>query len=76
MEKLTVYIKENKKYIEVYATTDTETIYKRLTGELIAKKINACQYIRSIKRENLYTGYQKIIVLETNGIKAEYIIKN
>lgn len=38
MEKLTVYIKENNKYIETYTTTDAETIYRRLTEELIAKK--------------------------------------
>ena len=75
MEKLTVYVKENNKYIETYATTDAETIYRRLTEELISKKINCCKYIRSIKRENLYNGFQKITVQETNGIKAEYIIK-
>ena len=75
MEKLTVYIKENNKYIETYATTDAETIYKRLAEELIAKKINCCKWIQSIKRVNLYNGYQKITVHETNGIKAEYIIK-
>jgi hypothetical protein len=75
MEKLTVYVKENNKYIETYTTTDAETIYRRLTEELIAKKINCCKWIQSIKRVNLYTGYQKITVHETNGIKAEYIIK-
>lgn len=75
MEKLTVYIKENNKYIETYATTDAETIYRRLTEELIAKKINCCKWIQSIKRVNLYNGFQKITVHETNGIKAEYIIK-
>ena len=75
MEKLTVYVKENNKYIETYATTDIETIYRRLTEELIAKKINSCKWIQSIKRNNLYNGYQKITVHETNGIKAEYIIK-
>lgn len=75
MEKLTVYVKENNEYIETYATTDAETIYRRLTEELISKKINCCKYIRSIKRENLYNGFQKITVQETNGIKAVYIIK-
>ena len=76
MEKLTVYIKEGKNYIETYSTTDAETIYKRLAAELIAKKINCCNWIRSIKRVNLYNGYQKIIVLETNNCKSEFIIKN
>ena len=76
MEKLTVYIKENNKYIETYATTDALTIYQRLTDTLIAKKINCCNWVRSIKRVNLYNGYQKITVLENNGCKSEYIIKN
>ena len=76
MEKLTVYIKENNKYIETYSTVDPLIIYQRLTNSLIAKKINACQWIKSIKRVNLYNGYQKIIVLENNGCKSEYIIKD
>lgn len=76
MEKLTVYIKNGKNYIETYSSTDPETIYKRLTNCLIAKKINCCKWIRSIKRENLYNGYQKITVLQDNGVRDEYIIKD
>lgn len=76
MEKLTVYIRENNKYIETYATTDPETIYRRLTNTLIAKKINCCKWVRSIKRVNLYNGYQQITVLENNGCKEEYIIQD
>ncbi len=55
MEKLTVYIKDGKNYIETYTTTDALTIYQRLTNTLIAKKI---------------------IVIENNGCKSEYIIKD
>jgi hypothetical protein len=76
MEKLTVYIKEGKNYIETYSTIDPLIIYQRLTNTLIAKKINCCNWVRSIKRVNLYNGYQKIIVLENNGCKSEYIIKD
>lgn len=75
MEKMTVYIKDGKKYIETYSSTDPETIYRRLTNSLIAKKINCCKWVKSIKRENLYNGYQKITVFEDNGVKEEYIIK-
>jgi uncharacterized protein involved in tolerance to divalent cations len=75
MEKMTAYIKEEKTFKEVYTTTDPETIYNRLSRDLIAKKLNACLYIRSIKRENLYNGYQKITVTDSNGAKTEYIIK-
>ena len=76
MEKLTVYIKDGKNYVETYSSTDTETIYRRLTNSLIAKKINCCKWVRSIKRVNLYNGYQKITVLQDNGVKDEYIIKD
>ena len=76
MEKLTVYIKDGKNYVETYATTDALIIYQRLTNSLIAKKINCCKWIKSITRVNLYNGYQKITVFENNGCKSEYIIKD
>ena len=76
MEKLTVYIKDGKNYIETYATTDPVNIYQRLTNTLIAKKINCCKWVKSIKRVNLYNGYQKITVLQDNGVKEEYIIRD
>ena len=76
MEKLTVYIKDGKKYVETYSTTDALVIYQRLTNALIAKKINACKWVKSIQRVNLYNGYQKITVFENNGCKSEYIIKD
>lgn len=76
MEKMTCYVKEGKTFKEVYTTTDPETIFRRLSGDLIAKKLNACNYIRSIKRANLYNGYQKITVTGDNGTKTEYIIKD
>ena len=69
MEKLTVYIKDGKNYIETYSTVDPVIVYQRLTGALIAKKINCCKWVRSIKRVNLYTGYQKITVVQDNGVK-------
>lgn len=75
MERVTIYIKEGKYYIESHSITDPETIYKQLTTCLIAKKINCCTWIKSIKRENLYNGYQKITIVQDNGIKEEYIIK-
>jgi hypothetical protein len=76
MEKMTVYTKEGKTYKESHTTSDTLTIYQRLTENLISKKINSCTYIRSIKRMNLYNGFQRITVYMDNGVKIEYIIKN
>ena len=75
MEKMTIYIKENKKYIETFSSTDPATIYQSLASALIWEKINACKWITSIKRENLYNGYVKIIVSVNHDCKEEYIIK-
>jgi hypothetical protein len=76
MEKMTVYTKDGKTYNESHTTDDKLTVYQRLAEDLIAKKINACTYIRSIKRMNLYNGFQRITVHMDNGVKVEYIVKN
>lgn len=76
MEKMTIYVRHGKSYEQNHEITDKATVYERLTNDLIAKKINACTYIKSIKRINLYTGFQKIIVYYDNGVKTEYIVKN
>ena len=67
--------KEGKGYKEIYKSTDTETIYTRLTNELIAKKINNCTYIKSIKYRCNYDGTRTIIISYDNGTRALYTIK-
>ena len=74
MEKMTVYIRNGNKYIETYSATDPAIIYRQLTTSLIAKKINCCNWIKSIKRVNLYNGYIEITVNDITG-KSVYIIK-
>lgn len=69
-------VKEGRVWRESFVTTDPVEVYKFLAEELIAKKINACSYIRSIKRTNLYNGYQKIVISYDNGDRAVYTIKN
>ena len=76
MIKLKVYINKNTKPWLSYESDDEIELYKRLTDSLIAKKINACKWIKSIKRKNLYNGYQEIIITQDNGIKEFYTIKN
>lgn len=76
MVKLTVYVKEGKKWIESRATTDAVEVYESLVRELINKKINKCTYITSIQRVNLYNGTQRITIRYCNGVKSEYVIKN
>ena len=69
-------VKEGRVWRKSFITTDPTEVYKFLAEELIAKKINACSYIRSIKRTNLYNGYQKIVISYDNGDRAVYTIKN
>lgn len=69
-------VKEGRVWRETFVATDPTEVYRYLAEELIAKKINACSYIRSIKRTNLYNGYQKIVISYDNGGRAVYTIKN
>ena len=55
---------------------DPATVYKMLTNELIAKKINKCTYIKSIRRRQNYDGTATITVLYTNNVRALYVIKD
>ena len=75
MYNLKAYAKRNNKIVETYSTTDPAEIYERLTHTMIAKYINKCKWVRTITRENLFNGYQKITVYQTENRKDIYIIK-
>jgi hypothetical protein len=75
-EKVTIYTKERNEWRKSLEICDPLEIYQRLASDLIAKKINACLYIKKIERGNLYNGTQKIIIYYDNGVKAVYIVKN
>lgn len=60
---------------ETFYTTNTITIYRSLANDLIAKKINKCTYIKSIKRQQLYTGFINIIIKLDLGYKIVYHVK-
>ena len=51
-----------------------EEIYTRLCNELIAKKVNSCRYIKSIKRRNNYDGTQEITITYDNEVRYIYTI--
>jgi tRNA(Ile)-lysidine synthase TilS/MesJ len=68
-------VKKGRAWCESVVITDPVEVYKFLAEELIAKKINACSYIRSIKRTNLYNGYQKIVISYDYGGRAVYTIR-
>ncbi len=70
----TVEIKNGKSWAVEFVDTDALSVYKSLTDDLIAKKINQCSYIKSIKRTPLYNGTQKITVVYNNDCRAIYEI--
>ena len=67
--------KQNGKYVETFRCDDEQRVYDFLAHELIAKKLESCQYIRSIKRKQLYTGFIQIIVSYINGDRRTYTVK-
>ena len=67
--------KENNNWINCYETYNETEIYKSLCNDLIAKKINACRYIKSIKRIQNYDSTIKIIVSYDNNTRSVYRIK-
>lgn len=70
IECVTVYVDGEV----VRTSTEKETIFRDLTSDLIAKKMNKCTYITSIRREQLYSGFINIIVYYNNGVKRVYHI--
>lgn len=67
--------KENNTWIKCYETFNETEIYQSLCRDLIAKKINQCSYIRSIKRVQNYDGTITIIVSYDNKTRSVYRIK-
>lgn len=74
----TFEVKKGREWEAQLVETDPTEVYKFLTEELIAKKLNCCSYIRSIKRENLYNGSQRITITYSAefGGRSVYIIPN
>ena len=55
--------KEGSKFIATDSNSDDAAlVYEFLAHDLIAKKINACRYIKTIARKPLYNGFDQIIV--------------
>lgn len=54
--------KEGREFVATDNSSDAALVYDYLAHDLIAKKINNCQYIKSIKREPLFNGFDRIIV--------------
>lgn len=68
--------KQGRDYVETWRTEDPARVYEDLSVEFIAKKINACLWIKSIKRKQLCNGFQQIIVTYDHGGRRIYTVKN
>ena len=78
MEKVNVKFeeKQGRKFVVTWESDDAMQVYDDLAHELIAKKINNCTWIRSIKRTPLYNGFDRITVTQDNGNRRIYTVKN
>lgn len=69
-------IKNGKTWETTYTETDPGSVYAALSRDLIAKKINECKYIRSIKRTPNYDGTCTIAVLYSTGdVRSIYTVQ-
>ena len=66
-----------------HINSDKAMVLENLACDLIAKKINECRYISTIKRRNCYDGTQEITVVYTDAdytgnkkCRSRYIIPN
>lgn len=69
-----IEVKKGNKWEMTDTWTDEKEIYNSLAHDLIAKKINACAWIKTIKRTYHYDGYQTITVDYGNGVRAQYTV--
>lgn len=58
-----------------FIENDETLVYKQLCCELIAKKLEQCSYIKSIKRKQNYDGTIDIIISYTNNCRNIYTVK-
>ena len=68
--------KQGRNYVETFRCDDEKRVYDDLAHELISKKINCCSWIKSIKRQPLYNGFDKIIVAYDHGGRRVYTVSS
>ena len=73
---MTIEVKNGKTYEVTNVIEDRTEIYESLARDLVNKKLCSCTYIKSIKRVNLYTGFEKITVTYDNDVRRIYVIES
>ena len=73
---MTIEVKKGKTYEVTNVVEDRTEVYESLARDMVNKKLCACTYIKSIKRIQLYNGYEKIIVNYDNNVRCIYVIES
>lgn len=73
---MTIEVKNGKKYEVTNVIENRTEVFESLARDLVNKKLCACTYIKSIKRVNLYNGFEKITVTYDNDVRRIYVIES
>ena len=65
--------KNGKTWVNTYIDNDAASVYKSLSIDMIAKKINQARYIKSIKRVQHYTHVEIIVTYDNNCRSLYYL---
>jgi len=60
-------VKQAGKWVETYRTEHRDIVYERLTHDLVAKYLEKCSYIKSIRRTQNYDGTITITIYMQHG---------
>ena len=73
---MTIEVKNGKTYEVERVVEDRADVYESLARDMVNKKLCCCTYIKSIKRTQLYNGFEKIIVNYDNNVRTTYTIES
>jgi hypothetical protein len=73
---MTIEVKNGKTYEVERIIEDRAEVYESLARDMVNKKICCCTYIKSIKRTQLYNGFEKITVTYDNDVRTTYTIES
>ena len=71
--RLEVQKKVGRSYQIENLILDEASLFKSLATEMVAKKINCCQWVKSIKREQHYS-HVEIVVTYNNSYRSVYYL--
>ena len=73
---MTIEVKNGKTYEVTRVCEDRAEVYESLAHDLVNKKLCACTYIKSIKRVQMYNGFEKITITYDNDVRRIYVIES